>query len=268
MLMNNYYNCLSPGYGELFIRNIEEFKRQAGKNRKYAVFYPSFGAAKNENPEFLVYGQAVKGWGSIFNSSLEINKEQLLKEAIEYSNDFYKEKNHSPLDWVNVYWGKNYYRRFVTTQAEKEFYPPMSYSTSMSFFWNVTYKIICRYYGLDENSWDWSKRLVWSNLYKIAPAERKNPNDIECKWQEKLSIDLVKKEIEEITPKFCIVLTNDSWWQPFRNNLNTQTLQFQNQNKGIVESVEQYKDTKIIVTTRPFKGSSDKHVKQILEVIK
>lgn len=91
---------------------------------------------------------------------------------------------------------------------------------------------------------------------------------MECQWQEKLAIDLVKKEIEEIKPKFCIVLTNDSWWQPFRRNLNTHSLQLQIQKKGIVESVEQYKDTKIVVTTRPFKGSSNKHVKEILKLIK
>lgn len=144
----------------------------------------------------------------------------------------------------------------------------MPYSTFRSFFWNVTYKLICSYYELDEDSWDWSRKLVWSNLYKIAPAERKNPNNMECQWQEKLAIDLVKKEIEEIKPKFCIVLTNDSWWQPFRRNLNTHSLQLQIQKKGIVESVEQYKDTKIVVTTRPFKGSSNKHVKEILKLIK
>lgn len=266
--MQRTFSCLSPDYNELFIKNIEEFKKQADKNRRYAVFYPSFGIPKDDKPEFLIYGQAVKGWGSVFNSSVELNKAQLLKEAIEYSNDYYQEKNHSPLDWVNVYWGKNSYRRFVTTQAEKEFYPPMSYSTFRSFFWNVSYKLICRYYGLDENGLDWSKKLVWSNLYKIAPAERKNPNDEECSWQEKISLELARKEIEEIKPKFCIVLTNDAWWQPFRISLKTEVSPLQNQKKGIVESVEKYKDTKIIVTTRPFKGSSDNHVKQILELIK
>lgn len=266
--MAKTYNTLSSDYDKLFIRNIEEFKKQAYKNRKYAVFYPSFGTPKGDKTEFLIYGQAVKGWGSVFNSSVELNKEQLLREAIDYSNDYYQERNHSPLDWVNVYWGKNYYRRFVTTQAEKEFYPPVSYSLFRSFFWNVIYKLICRYYGLDENGLDWSKKLVWSNLYKIAPAERKNPNDEECLWQEKLSIDLVKKEIEEIRPKFCIVLTNDSWWQPFRASLKTEMLSYAKLKSGIVESIERYKDTKIIVTTRPFRGSSNKHVKEILELIK
>jgi hypothetical protein len=183
--MNKTYNSLSSDYDELFIQNIMEFKKQAEKNRKFAVFYPSFGTPKDQNPEFLIYGQAVKGWSPVFNSSDKINKKKLLKDAIDYSNDFYIKENHSPLDWVNVYWGKNYYRKFVITESEKEFYPPMKFSTFGSFFWNVTYKLICQYYHFNENKWDWSKKIVYSNLYKIAPSEGKNPEVEERKWQEK-----------------------------------------------------------------------------------
>ena len=68
-------DSLSFDYNELFIRNVEKFKKQAKKNKDYAVFYPSFGIAKNDKPEFLIYGQAVKGWGSDFNTSHKINRD-------------------------------------------------------------------------------------------------------------------------------------------------------------------------------------------------
>ncbi|MBS1753449.1 MAG: hypothetical protein JST34_05315 [Bacteroidetes bacterium] len=267
---NNYtvIDSLSFDYDELFIKNVEEFKKKANKNKKYAIFYPSFGIPKDDKPEFLIYGQAVKGWDPVFNSSLKLNKKQLLKKAIDNSNKYYKGKNHTPLDWVNVYWGESYYRKFVTTEADKKFYPPMPYSTFRSFFWNVTYKLICRYYDLDKNSWDWSRKLVWSNLYKIAPAEGKNPNEEECSWQKKISIELIKNEIEEIKPKFCIVLTNDSWWKPFRDKLKTEVLTHSKLKKGIIQSIELYNGTKIIVTTRPYSGNSANHVNEILELIK
>ena len=144
----------------------------------------------------------------------------------------------------------------------------MPYSTFRSFFWNVTYKLICRYYDLDKNSWDWSRKLVWSNLYKIAPAEGKNPNEEECSWRKKISIELIKNEIEEIKPKFCIVLTNDSWWKPFRDKLKTEVLTHSKLKKGIIQSIELYNGTKIIVTTRPYSGNSANHVNEILELIK
>lgn len=266
--MKNIYNALSDDYDKLFNNNIEQFVEKANKNREYAIFYPSFGIPKGAQSDFLIYGQAVKGWGSLFNSSDELNKEQLINYAKEFSNDYYQEENHSPLDWVNIYWGKSYDSKFENREAGIEFYPHLSYSTSRSFFWNVTYKLICRYYGLDENGLEWSKKLVWSNLYKIAPAENRNPNDKECEWQQQISIELIRKEIEEIKPKFCIVLTNDTWWEPFRKNLKTEILQNPNIKNGIIESIESYNGSKIIVTTRPFSGSSDKHVNEILELIK
>lgn len=262
------YNCLSDSYNELFIRNIKEFKVKAKKDKKYSVFYPSFGSPKNENPEFLIYGQAVKGWEPVFNVSEKFQQQAILKNSIIYSNDYYIEKDHSPLDWVNVYWSKSYFKKTVTTKSEKEFYPPISYSTFRSFFWNITYKLICRYYELNEDSWEWTKKMIWSNLYKIAPFENKNPSNEECLWQQKHSIELVKKEIEEINPKFCIVITNDSWWQPFRESLNTKLLSFSKQADSVIQSFEKYKNTKIIITTRPFNRDRNKHVIQLLELIK
>lgn len=259
---------MSDSYEEIFLRNIIEFNRKANIDRKYAVFYPSLGAPKKDTPDFLIYGQAVNGWEPVFNVSEDIQQQKLLKIAIENSNDYYIEKDHSPLDWVNVYWSKGNYSKYITSQSEREFYPPKDYSTYRSFFWNVTYKLICRYYELDENSWEWSKKMVWSNLYKIAPEENRNPSDEECFWQEKLSIELVRKEIEEINPKFCIVLTNNSWWQPFRERLKTNVLTVSKEANSIIQSYEKYKNTKIIVTTRPFIGNSNNHANQILELIK
>lgn len=263
--MEKVYNQLTAAYDQLFIQHINEFKEQSEKNRKYAAFYPVFGTTENEPAEFLIYGQAVKGWGSVFNTSEELDENAFLREAILYSNDRYKEKNHSPLDWVNVYWSQSGYSKLITTAAEKDFYPSLSYSTARSFFWNVIYKLICRYYKLDENSWDWAKKIVWSNLYKIAPAEMRNPDDDECRWQETGSVALIKRELDEIKPRFCIVITNDAWWQPFRTHLKTTVLH--KQKDDMIESVETYGKTRIIVTTRPFAGNSDKHASRILELL-
>ena len=80
----------------------------------------------------------------------------------------------------------------------------------------------------------------------------------------------MKLELNELKPKYCIVLTNKKWWDPFgeeiipnynsRNNVHT---------KGdLIEYYGKYKKTHIVVTKRPRFGKSDRYVKQILEVLK
>jgi len=118
---------------------------------------------------------------------------------------------------------------------------------------------------LESDSFDWSKKIVWSNLYKIAPEERKNPNDEECNFQDKNSIELVKMEIEELNPKFCIVLANDTWWNPFQVYLQSEISD--KIKSSVIQSSEMHKDTRIIVTSRPFRGDSSNHATKILEAL-
>lgn len=259
----HHLNWLSANYHELFLKNIKEFMKSNNRFDDYGVFYPLIA---KKDADFLVYGQAVNGWSITTNKNKPIGYDFVL-DTITHSNRCFIDKKvkHSPLDWVNVYWSKQTYNEFVITKKRRNFYNPVNYTCSRSFFWNVVYKLINKYYGFDENIWDWSKKLVWSNLYKIAPAEGLNPNADEIAVQQPLSIELVKRELEEIKPKYCIVLTNYSWWEAFAAALKTKKIDAPKD--GIIESVEQYKNTKIIVTTRPFAGSSNMHIEKILEHI-
>jgi hypothetical protein len=262
---NECYNKLSNEYDNLFQENIETFNKNCNsKENEYCVFYPSFGIDRDGICEFLIYGQAVNIWEPNFKPIECKDSSELIKHAYKFSNSFYENEKHNPLDWVNVFWSKNTYKNEVGDSKSKEaFYEPMDYQVFRSFFWQVTYKTICEYLKLGYNSNDWTKKMVWSNLYKIAPANGGNPNNNEIEWQKEKSFELVKKEIDELKPKFIIVLTNDSWWEEFRKYLNSKSLPIKNE---IITSVEKYNDfSKIIVTTRPFSGDSNNHVKAILE---
>ncbi len=269
--MEEIYNQFSKEYNDLFLQNIHKFfdkcKKGNIEDNEYALFYPSFGVKKNETCEFLILGQAVNGWSPSIYTGNESVEDTLLQCAIEYSNSFCKTENHTPLDWVNVRWSKSTLQEHLKNKIKSEFYKEEenNYYLYKSFFWNVTYKLISSYYKFDPNSMDWSKKLVWSNLYKIAPVSG-NPSEYEKELQQDLSIKLLKKEIEELKPKFCIVLTNDSWWEPFQSKLNISKLHFDSNLTEIVFH-EKHMDTRIIVTTRPFIGSSEKHVNQILQLI-
>ena len=103
-------------------------------------------------------------------------------------------------------------------------------------------------------------------MYKIAPEDA-NPYGIQMEMQLENSIKLIQKEIEELKPKYCIVLTGKNWWDPFQKKMKAKQLNVDQKLNEIVFH-EKYLDTQIIVTTRPFLGNGEKHVAQILELIK
>lgn len=269
MNQNNLpYNQFSVKYNKLFLENIIQFKKSLlvdiKENDYFVDFYPSFGITKNEKCDFLIYGQATNGWRTGFYLKEDINDEKI-HHCIKESNKYLSQKKHTPIDWVNILWTDSIYKENMVDNLSKKFYDNTTYRTHKSFFWNVTYKIICDYYNIERQSWNWTRKLVWSNLYKIS-SENANPNKYQQNAQFKISWKLVKKELDELKPKFCIVLTNKEWWEPFSNHLNTNSLSYDFTLTEIV-SYEEYKNTKIIVTTRPRFGNGEVHVSQLLKLM-
>lgn len=265
----NIYSRLSKKYDDLYIENILQFqKNMLGlKSQEYVDFYPVFGINQKERVEFIIYGQAVNGWRSQFKHLADVN----IEKSVAASNEYIPGKIN-PLDWVNIQWSNSSLIEAIKDEEINCFIrkcngnSDATYRTSKSFFWNVTYKLICDFYGLGRNSKEWSKKMVWSNLYKIAP-DGSNPNSREIEAQKEISIELVKKEIEELKPKYCIFLTNQSWWHPFQEKLSSENLNF---DKSLleIECYQEYLGVKIIVTKRPWRGNSDKFAAQIIELIK
>ncbi|MBK7856120.1 MAG: hypothetical protein IPJ79_15630 [Bacteroidetes bacterium] len=184
-MSSKIYNKLSKSYDQLFKENILAFNENMQSHPSYAkerycMFYPSFGAKKKECT-FLVYGQAVSSWKEEFTISdpNEVIKEKIEK-SIEFSNTFYTDSNHkhTPIDWVNVFWGKSTYSEYAAIPKAVKFYKAMEYKVSRSFFWNVIYKLVSDYFNIDRNKTDWSGKIIWSNLYKIT-GKKRNPDEKE-----------------------------------------------------------------------------------------
>jgi hypothetical protein len=266
------YNRFSEEYHLTYLKNIQSFQAEISiftdEDWYYVDNYPSFGFKPDEGCDFIVYGQAPLGWGSGF-SLKESVKPELVNESAQFSNKYLHDYGHTPLDWVNVLWTNGTIESFTgNDEVLKSFYVgdnPNSYRAYRSFFWNVIFKLISDYYDFDRGSMEWSKKLLWSNLCKIAPEDA-NPNEQEKKAQLTYGTELIRLEIEELKPKYCVVLTNDSWWEPFRVALKTQQLTIPD-NFPEIQSFEEYNGTKIIVTSRPRFGNSDEFVRQILGVI-
>ena len=66
---------------------------------------------------------------------------------------------------------------------------------------------------VDQDSW--SSHLVWSNLYKVAPAAGGNPGVTLCQIQLAGCIELFGLELTTYTPSRMLLLTGTEWASPF-----------------------------------------------------
>ncbi len=141
--MRYIYNQLSEDYNTLFLDNILKFKRKLEASTsgitEYVDFYPSFGIKKDEKADFLIYGQAVNGWGTGFTLHHEFPDKKLL-QSIKYSNEVLTNYDLCPLDWVNVLWSNATFNHTSKDKLLEEFYKN-NYRAHRSFFWNVVYKL-------------------------------------------------------------------------------------------------------------------------------
>lgn len=240
---------LSAAYDELLVKAARTFaskmKGQTGYEQKeYCLFHPSFGNVKKEPVDFVIYGQALNGsWQPTFRPGDEIGPE-MGDAARVYSNTM-DEGQKNPLDWVNQLWGK----------------------MSKSFFWQVSYKLVCDYHHGNREDTGWSEKLVWSNLMKISPVKGGNPDNTEYEAHIEEALSLFRAELNELQPRYAVFLTNWDWAEPFIGSLFPEPKR--NADKGgIIHWSGNYGDTKLIVTHRPYPtGRSDDYVKAILEII-
>jgi hypothetical protein len=90
------------------------------------------------------------------------------------------------------------------------------YNTCRSAFRRVIRAVVSRLRiaKVDDNEDPWSSRLVWSNLYKIAPCDGGNPNSKLQKAQRDGCVRLLEWELQQYHPRRILFLTG--WWaDPF-----------------------------------------------------
>ena len=267
------YLNLSDQYNNTYIENIITFQKRAyhyyNEDEWFVDFYPSIGVKEGESVPFLFIGQAVGGWSTGFMTKKNLDRTSKISESKALSNRYCYEKDHSPLDWVNVSWTKSLLNGHMSDPVMKKHYEYLTqnfYIAQKSFFWNVAFKVVSDFHGYSRDDWDWAKKMVWSNLYKIAP-DSNNPNYAQMQMQQPLASELIKMELDEMAPRYCVVLTNIDWWLPFSYHLNTEKINYNKIHFSEIKAVEKYKDTLILVTTRPRIGNGEIHAQQILSFI-
>ncbi len=152
----------------------------------------------------MVIGRAVNGWTyGICTKHLSvpgniIRYASLVQESV--NNDV-----ECPMSWITSGWGAI-----------------EGYNTKRSAFWRCVRNVSMRLNIFDSECVNWSSHLVWSNLYKVSPAEGGNPNSLLCDAQLAGCIELFKQELRTYRPSRVLLLTGLDWAAPFLTEANLQ----------------------------------------------
>ena len=134
-----------------------------------------------KNKGLLFIGKAVNGW---------VTNDKNVDNLFDKNNSDRIFERNDQMEWVNNLSGN--------TQG---------YNTRKSAFWRLIKKVTNAYYPEK-----WYSHIAWSNLYKIAPWEGGNPNSKLQKQQKEYCFDLLKAEINLLSPKYVIMLTSGWEW--------------------------------------------------------
>lgn len=147
------------------------------------------------------------------------------------------------------------------------------YNFNKSAFWQLCKQIM----KLVDEEKNWSDRVLWSNLYKVAPFKEGNPDNTLIEETIEQCIQIMAYELKLYQPSHLVFVTGDWWFDradtyqasfsqefgiPVEHKTNKSTVII---GKGIWK--ESNCNTKIVVTKRP-EGlglTREQHAKLIIE---
>lgn len=151
--------------------------------------------------ELMVVGRAVNGWFDEIAPS-ELGDEARRRQYAEQVHQSVTKKTDGacPMCWITDYWG-----------AAK------GYNTKRSAFWQGIRAVVAGLNIADVNDRvkPWPSHLLWSNLYKVSPADGGNPPAELCRVQFDGCLKLLRWELEHYKPRRILFLTGRDWADPF-----------------------------------------------------
>ncbi len=188
------------------------------------------------NRQLMVVGRAVNGWtdNTILPSQLaEPDKRRRYSKIVERNSskgNFSEDAKDCPMKWIKDYWQNP---------------NPNCYNTRRSAFWRVILKVMEGLEIAAEND-PWPSYLVWSNLYKVAPAQGGNPDNGLCCIQLEGCKSLLDTELNIYRPSRLLLLTGWDWAGDFvKSDCRT------HDNAGFVEATGRRRKTRIVVAKHP-----------------
>ncbi len=177
--------------------------------RKLTTFFPMQGSAATG--ELMVVGRAVNGWGNAWAATKALTEDG----RADIIRDVFERTTTPGMRWVTDLWGTN--RTVITAhpQGDRRKRP---YSTKTSAFWRVVRGVSESVIGVSE---DWPSKLMWSNLYKVAPFSGGNPWTALVRTERDACKCHLAEEVSLWSPKRILFLTGWRWAEPFLSSLGT-----------------------------------------------
>lgn len=151
--------------------------------------------------DLMVVGRAVNGWlRGILPAELASSR-----VANSYAEEVFQSVTADgtcPMQWVTDCWGDE----------------AGDYNTARSAFWRVIRKTVGVLGIADPEDIKWPSHLVWSNLYKVAPADGGNPGNALAEIQFDNCLALFNLELKTYAPRKVLFLTGWDWAGEFLKN--------------------------------------------------
>jgi len=196
--------------------------------RLLTLFWPKIGAQYNN--DLLVIGRAVNGWIDEWDLDSPTDL-RVLVEAARATGE--GRVNDDPLGWILDRWKPG----------------DGGYDTSRSQFWDTVRRIAID--ADDARGADWESRIAWTNLSKLAPAAGRNPASRLLALQRQIGPRLLRREVEELSPRKIVAFTGRSWFEPFASELGLEV----SWREGFVEGVADEGDRRWVIAVHPMTRS-------------
>lgn len=194
---------------------------------------------KEENSGILFIGKATNGW---------VSKSRIIDVLFGADNKEMIFARKDQLIWVE------------NSEGDKK------YNTRKSSFWRIIKKISKNKNGQE----NWSKKIAWSNLYKLG-FEKGNPDEKLKKNQIETCKKILEIEIKILSPKYLIFLTSE-WEEDFINYLTIDKIK---ENPKSIEWGKNYKtygftvdSLHYIISVHPQGKNENEHFKKINDIMK
>lgn len=170
------------------LESVAAFVPRSKNEAELTAFHALRGPAWRN--ELMVVGRAVNGWGEEgwAPSDAADGEWRRVRTSVMRKMTFWELANQS--GEIENHWGPGYNPR-------------------TSAFWRVIRGVSIQIMQAENSRW--TERLVWSNLYKIAPSEGGNPSKKLCELQEAAAIKLMAEELRVYRPRRLLLLTGNSW---------------------------------------------------------
>lgn len=230
---------------------------------------------------FMLIGRAVNGWDEFREDAKEyLTEDRFIDSSIKNIINDKSTLTHGEdrFEWINTNDGKA--NNTGRTGIDRELVDG-KYSLRKAQIWSYSKAIWDGLYG-KETKWEerWFEKIVWSNLYKIAPHNGGNPCTKLMKKQEHACCELLKAEIEYFKPTHIFIATAyDGWFDKFEGifqnvvKCGKNIYSGESKNNVYVETIANYEyedgsKAKIVVACRPEGREKEGYVKQVCSYFK